>query len=300
MALIGSAAFCWGAAATLGKAVFNGYFARHGSSVPIDPAVLAQTRTTFSFLILAPVLVLLDPRRHFSASPRQIFYALLVGAIGLAGSNYFYYYAIATTTVGVAIVIQYLAPVWVLLYMLLRRKQRATSARIFGVLLAVIGIMLAIGLLGAAPARIRVLGYLAAVAAGLCFAFYNVLSSHLVERLSPVTTMIYAVLGASILWAFIDPPWTLAHTPFTAAQWLFLIGFAILSMLLPFLLYLMGLRRLDPTSAIVTSCLEPVFAILLAAAFVGEHVSWQQILGISLVLSATVLIQIPERTAAAL
>jgi drug/metabolite transporter (DMT)-like permease len=73
----------------------------------------------------------------------------------------------------------------------------------------------------------------------------------------------------------------------------------MISMLLPLALYLGGLALLDPTSAIVTSCLEPVFASVLAAMFVGESLSWLQGLGIALVLSQSVLIQLPERNARA-
>jgi drug/metabolite transporter (DMT)-like permease len=56
-----------------------------------------------------------------------------------------------------------------------------------------------------------------------------------------------------------------------------------------------GLEHLDPTRAIVTSCLEPVFAIIIAAVALGETVNSFQILGIAVVLTATILVQIPER-----
>jgi len=71
--------------------------------------------------------------------------------------------------------------------------------------------------------------------------------------------------------------------------------FAITSMLVPFSLYFSGLQHLDPTRAIVTACLEPVWAILLTALLLGELVSPTQIVGIIVVLSATILIQRPER-----
>src|SRR6266849_1568247 len=53
--LIAGAALCWGTAATIGKAVFNGALA---GETPIDPVILAQSRTTFSLLVFAPLLVL--------------------------------------------------------------------------------------------------------------------------------------------------------------------------------------------------------------------------------------------------
>ena len=66
---------------------------------------------------------------------------------------------------------------------------------------------------------------------------------------------------------------------------------------MPFSCYFAGLQHLEPTRAIVASCLEPVFSIVLAAVFLGELLRPVQTLGIVLVLIAIVLIQMPERAA---
>jgi drug/metabolite transporter (DMT)-like permease len=65
--------------------------------------------------------------------------------------------------------------------------------------------------------------------------------------------------------------------------------------LLPFSFYFAGLQYLDATRAIVTSCLEPVFAMVLAALFVGESLQPVQGVGIAVVLIATVLVQLQSR-----
>jgi len=57
----------------------------------------------------------------------------------------------------------------------------------------------------------------------------------------------------------------------------------------------LGLQYLEPTRAIIASCLEPVFSILLAAALLGESVRSVQTLGIVLVLSAIVIVQLPGK-----
>jgi drug/metabolite transporter (DMT)-like permease len=67
----------------------------------------------------------------------------------------------------------------------------------------------------------------------------------------------------------------------------------MISVLGSFLLYFHGLQYLEPTRAIITSCLEPVFSILLAAVFLGEGLRPVQTLGIVLVLSAIVIVQLP-------
>jgi drug/metabolite transporter (DMT)-like permease len=63
----------------------------------------------------------------------------------------------------------------------------------------------------------------------------------------------------------------------------------------PFSCYFAGLQHLEPTQAVVASCLEPVFAILVAAIALGEHVSLTQGVGVALVLLAIIFIQLPER-----
>jgi drug/metabolite transporter (DMT)-like permease len=63
----------------------------------------------------------------------------------------------------------------------------------------------------------------------------------------------------------------------------------------PYSLYFWGLQFLDPTRAVVTSCLEPVFAIIVAAIALGETVTGIQTAGIVVTLAATVLVQIPEK-----
>jgi probable blue pigment (indigoidine) exporter len=73
--------------------------------------------------------------------------------------------------------------------------------------------------------------------------------------------------------------------------------FSLVSVLVPFSCYFAGLQHLEPTRAIVVSCLEPVFSIVLAAIILGELVRPTQALGIVLVLVAIVLIQLPERAA---
>jgi len=302
---IAGATFFWGASATLGKAAFRGIVGSSGGSVTeIDPLILSQTRTTFAFLLLLPTLLLLEDRSSLRLSRKDFFYCVLLGTLGLAGSNFFYYFAIEKTTVATAIILQYTAPVWVLLYMVARRLQRASFERVLGVALAVIGSALAIGVITVtlgAPfllvqgLRFDTLGVIAALLAALSFAFYNVLAQGLVSRNPRWTIFLYALLATSVFWIFVNPPWKIMAAHYSGAQWLFLFIFSIFSMLIPYALYFTGLQHLDPTRAIVTSCLEPIFAIAFAALFLQEGIGWPQAIGMLVVLAATIIVQLPER-----
>ena len=131
--------------------------------------------------------------------------------------------------------------------------------------------------------------------AAITFAFYNVYAQHLLQIYQRWTVLVYSLLGAAVFWLIVNPPWKIAAQHYSGGQWLFMLVFSIGSMLIPFSLYFIGLQHLDPTRAIVTACLEPVWAILLTAMILGELVSPMQVVGIVVVLSATILIQRPDR-----
>lgn len=290
----------------MGRAVFTHRVHVGSQSIGfIDPLVLAQARATFSLLMLLPILWI-TRSSTLRIRGRDLAQFSVLGILGLAASNFFYYFAIQKTSVATAIVLQYVAPIWVLLYMLVRKLQHATVQRVLGVALAVIGCGIAVGLvsaragfpwLGLSGARFSSIGVLAAELAAVSFAFYNVYAQHLIQTYNRWTVLLYALLGASVFWQFVNPPWRIAAQHYTGGQWLFLLAFAITSMLVPFSFYFAGLQHLDPTRAVVTACLEPVWAIALTALMLGELVSPMQVVGIVLVLTATILVQRPDKRA---
>jgi len=290
----------------MGRAVFTHRVHVAGQYIgSIDPLILAQSRSTMSLLILAPIVIAIR-RASLRVRPKHIAQFFLLGILGLASSNFFYYFSIQKTTVATAIVLQYVAPVWVLLYMLARRLQHATAQRVLGVVLAVLGCGIAVGLVAArsgfpwialSGAHFSTVGVLAAEGAAVSFAFYNVYAQHLIQTYDRWTVLVYSLLGAAVFWQLVNPPWKVAAQHYSGEQWLFLLAFAIISMLVPFSFYFAGLQHLDPTRAVVTACLEPVWAIALTAMFLQEFVSAMQVVGIVLVLAATILVQLPDRRA---
>jgi len=296
---IASAAFLWGISASLGRAAFTGRisFGSGGAVGSIDPLILSQTRTTFTFFALAVAMLLLAAcsRRPLWRVPTWDLHMLLLGVFGVAGSNYFYYLAIQRTNVATAILLQYTAPVWVLLYWTVRRKERPSPRRVGGVLLAVAGIAMLLDLFTARALRLDAIGITAALLSAFCFAFYNVSGHGMLERYNRWPLVLYTTGAAALFWACVNPPWRLAVAHFSGGQWLYLLVFAIVSALAPFCLYAAGLQHLEPTRAVVASCLEPVFTVAIAAVALGESLGSAQIAGLGLVLFATVLVQLPER-----
>lgn len=288
------AAFLWAASANLAKAAFAGGWVP--GLRPVDVLTLTQMRSTVSFVLLFFALLLLRGRTGVALPMKAWLGCLVVGAVGVAGSNYFYYTAISETTVATAIVIQYMSPVYVLLIRLALREEALNRFRVAAVGSAVLGCALVVGIGSGANFHGNLPGILAAQAAAWTFTFSNIGGGRLTARYDPLLVVMYTMMGAAALWLPINPPtaWIAHH--YDARQWAFLLGFAVLSMLVPYSLYFIALRLLDATRAIVTSCLEPVFASLLAWLLLKEALRPLQMFGILLVISATFLLQIKRRS----
>jgi len=285
----------WGVAAAIGRAAFTGRLLPPGEVRPIDPLILSQSRTTFSFLLLAGVLGVTRGWRGLRLPAADFGRMCLLGIFGVAASNYFYYLAIQRTNVATAIILQYTAPVWVLLYTVARGLQKPTLQRVLAVVLALSGIALVIGIFGTVGFRLDTIGITAAMLAAFSFAFYNVGGHSVLSRYDRWTVLLYVIFSASLFWILINPPWKIAAAHYSGPQWLFLLVFSLISVLAPFAFYFAGLQHLEPTRAIVVSCLEPVFSIVIAAVALGEVMRPLQSVGIVLVLIAIVVVQLPDR-----
>ncbi|MFZ0761744.1 MAG: DMT family transporter [Candidatus Sulfotelmatobacter sp.] len=302
---IASAAFLWGVSATLGRAAFTGKLplsSGTGSAAvrAIDPLILSQTRTTFSLLVLLAFLVGSQGWRRIKMPARDLAYCFVLGILGVAVSNYFYYVAIQRTNVATAIIVQYTAPVWVLFYVVARGQQKLSWQKVVAVALAVTGIALVIGIFGTGLKGGRALhldsyGLIAALLASFSFAFYNVGGHRILARYDRWRVLVWTLTAAAAFWLVVNPPWKIVAAHYAPAQWVFLFVFSMISVLGAFSLYFLGLQHLEPTRAIIASCLEPVFSILLAAILLGEVLRPIQTLGIVFVLAAIVIVQRPGR-----
>jgi len=288
---IACSAVFWGISASLGRAAFTGRLLPASNIARIDPLILSQARTTFSFLLVGLGLLSTRGPRALRLPWLDVAKLLLLGLLGVAASNYFYYLAIQRTNVATAIIVQYTAPIWVLLYTLVRRTEKPTLSKLISVLLAISGIALVIGLFGQGKLHLDELGVAAALIAAFSFAYYNVGGHYMLARYDRWIVLLYTTMAASLFWICVNPPQRIAAAHYSAGAWIFLFTFSVLSVLVPFTLYFAGLQHLQPTKAIIASCLEPVFTVVIAALVLQEVVRPLQAIGIAMVLASILVVQ---------
>ncbi len=277
---IAGAALCWGLAASVAKFLFIR---------KVEPLTLAQVRASFSFLVLLPVLAIARPR--LLRVDRTVAAGLaLLGIAGIAAANFTYLVAIQRTSVTTAILLQYTAPIWVLLFGAVFGGERLTARRTSAVALSFLGCLLAVGGYRSSGIAWDPTGVVWGVAAAFSFAFFGVWGSRMTERAGLWTSLLYALGSASLFWTLVHSPVLLFREGYSAGQWAIFFVYAMLSVLLPYALFYSGLRGLPPSHAMVTATLEPVFAIFFALLLVGERLIPLQVLGMAAVVGSVVLI----------
>jgi drug/metabolite transporter (DMT)-like permease len=278
------AASLWGLSGTLAKYIFT----QHN----IDTLIVVQMRVTISFILLL-VLFLIKDRRLLMCKPRDLKHFALLGIIGIAGSNFFYYYAINLTTVATAILVQYTAPVMVMMYAVTVQREPLELFKVLALILAMFGVFLAVGGNDISVFVVDARGIMSALLAGIAFAFFSIYGRSNPAKYSVWTTLTYTLGSASMFWLFINPPWAIAEKGYSLEMWSLFGLIAVTSILLPYLFFIAGLRHLISTRAVITATLEPIVAIFSASVFLSELLLPIQIAGAASVISAVVLLQIP-------
>jgi drug/metabolite transporter (DMT)-like permease len=136
---------------------------------------------------------------------------------------------------------------------------------------------------------IPVRGWIAGAGAAVSFAFYILYSKRGLATYPPETVLFYTFVVAAAFWAIITPPTRIVAAGYDRTLWGMFVALGIFSTLVPFVLFYAGLRRLPPEQAGIVATMEPVIAVISAAAFLGESLRPLQWLGAVMVLGAAVL-----------
>lgn len=276
---VSGATLFWGLSGTLARFIFRD---RH-----VPPFTAVEMRLAVALLVLGPWLVLRRPAT-FRVRGGDVVPLALLGLIGVAAVQGTYYYALATLGVGLAILIQYLAPALVVIHDL-TRGVRPPPRMLAAVGAALVGIVLLVGDLEPAAGRAGALAWLSAFASAATFAFSIVWTKRVLTHCEPETAQFYSFAVAWVLFAVITPPWRIAQAGYDGGTWLLFAALGIFSVLIPVRLFYAGLKRMTASRASVLATLEPPIAIVSSSLFLGEGLRPLQWVGAVLILSASVL-----------
>lgn len=276
-------AFCFGG---------SGPFAKPLITAGFTPLQVAWMRLAGGALLMLPFAF-----RHFGTVRRAPKLLLGYGLFAIAGVQAFYFAAIATVPVGVALLIEFLGPVMVLGWIRFVRRERVTRAAALGVVLAMAGLACVVEVwagLGFDP-----LGLLFGLAAAGCQAVYFLLSDSSAD-VEPRALAAYGLLVGAAVITVVAQPWQIDWALLGGSVQISGVGIpalvavgwiVLLSTVLAYLTGIVAVRLLSPQVAGAVAFLEPVVATLLAWLMLGERLGPLQLIGGALVLAGAFIAQ---------
>ncbi len=257
------------------------FFAHFAYQAGADPVGLLLIRFT-----LAAGIMLLWLKKRAVALPASAAFArtLLIG-IGYACAALGYYSASHTTSVSLAVILMFLFPAFVTLWSILFLAEKSSLLKIFSLLLASAGVVLASGM----DFRGDLTGVLWALFAAVSYGSAILYGTHRVSPEKPLASAGVILIGGALMFsvaALIQG----ASWPQTTTGWLATLGLALFATILPIASFISGSPRIGASDAATLSTLEPVVAVVIAVMLIGEELSQPMLWGGVMVIIAAVLL----------
>ena len=279
----------------------NGTVSKVIQDAGLSAARLTEVRSTGAFAGLALVVALTN-RRALRLRAREVPLLVLFGVCGLAFVQWFYFVAIHRLAIGIALLIQYLAPLLVALWARFVGHEDVRRRIWVALALALAGLALVVEIWSGIA--LDTLGVGACLAAALSYALYILVAEHAVATRDPISLSCYGFFFASLFWAAVQPWWsfpdavvgrtTSLHGHLASLHlpvWALVAWLIVLGAIVPFALVIAALRHVSATRAGIAAMLEPPAATLVAFLWLGESLGLFQLLGGGLVLAAIGLAQ---------
>ena len=267
-----------------------GIFVRGLSDFGFSPIQIVSIRITLAALVFCGLLLVKD-RSGFKIQLRDI--PLFMG-LGFGSILFFticYFSAITIMPLSTAAILLYTSPIWIVLMSAVFFREKITSIKLVALALAFAGCVLVSGISGEG---ISPKGLLFGLGSGIGYGLYSILGTVALRRYSPYTVTTYTFVLAAVGSWFISNPSNMLSKFYATNNLTWLIFFCVLTALvtavIPFLCYTLGLRSVEASKAGIIATLEPMVATIIGITYFSEALTLMSAMGIALILAAVVVL----------
>ena len=293
-AMVWTAAILFAVNGTVSKVVLD--------SAGLSSLELTQVRSTGAFVGFAVVLAATRPEA-FRVGRRELLYLAVFGVTGVAFVQWLYFVAIHRLPIGIALLIEYLAPLVVALWARYVFHEPVRRRIWLALALALAGLSLIVQVWSGGLA-LDGLGVAAALAGAGAYALYILMAERAVAHRDPISVACYGFLFAAIFWFVVQPLWEFPAdrlgrstsllgnlADVSVPAWLLVLFVVVVGTIASFGLIISALRHVSATRVGIVAMLEPVAASVVAWVWLGESLGAEQLAGGAIVLAAIVLAQ---------
>lgn len=291
-ALIVLASICFGTSGPLVKPTMN---------AGLSPQQVVSFRIALAAVLLLAFVAATKPAL-LRLRPADLPLLAGYGLVGVAAVQFLYFAAVSRIPIGVAMLLEFTAPVLVALWVRFVRRVVLPARMWVGTALALLGLAMVAEVWQGL--RLDALGLLFAVGAALCAAAYFLIGEHAVGTLPPLALVTWGMVVGAVAVGVVAPPWSLPtavlardtefggwHVP----VWTLLVACAVLSTAMAYVLSISAMRFLPANVVSVLAVTEPIVATTLAWLFLGEALTPAQAVGAAVLLAGATVVQLASR-----
>ena len=267
-----------------------GIFVRRLSTFGFSPIQIVALRITVAALVFSLLLMIKD-RSGFRIALRDLPLFLGLGFGSILFFTICYFSAITIMPLSTAAILLYTSPIWIMLMSVLFFREKLNRIKLIALALAFAGCVLVSGISGEG---LTLTGLLLGLGSGIGYGLYSILGTIALRKYSPYTVTTYTFLFAAAgSWLVCQPADMISK--FSAAEnqtglLLFCVLTGLVTAVIPFLAYTLGLRTVEASRAGILATIEPLVATLVGIIVFSEPLTLLSGLGIVLILAAVVLL----------
>jgi drug/metabolite transporter (DMT)-like permease len=286
---------------------FNGIISKLVLTSGFSPWRLTQARCTGAFLILL-IYVLLRRGTKLKTSKIELPWLVVYGIIGFAAVQVGYFIAITRMQVSIALIIEFTAPIWIVLYIRLIRKKFVPKLMWLSIAMGFSGLLL-VGQVWHGM-TLDGIGVTAAFLDAFALAGYFLLGEKLGAQRSTDTLTLWGLGVATLAWAIFTPLWSFPTKVFSEKinllgifshynlpGWVLILWIVTMGTIVPYISILHGLKQLSASTSSVIGMLEPVIAGAFAWWWLGETWTSIQLVGGVVVIAGIIAADRARRAA---
>ncbi|MEM4610534.1 MAG: DMT family transporter [Thermoproteota archaeon] len=257
---------------------FNGVIVNR---VPLNAYATAFFRVLFASLVLTPLLLLTRRREAFQAAGawRSMLALGLLLSMGWA----FLFQSMRLIAVADAVLLNYMAPVFVAFLSPLFLRERVEKPVILALAMCMVGMLMISYGYGLQSVGLNMLGVVYGLLAGLAYAGFIILSKKTLANCSSLTVASYSYLASTLI---LSPTLLNMNPSLNLSSWVLLLILGVFNTAFAVTLYLKGLKLIKAQKAVVFTYLEPVSAAVAGFLLLGQQLTLQTLTGGLMILSA--------------
>ena len=269
-----------------------GIFVRRLNSYGFSSIQIVALRVTLAALIFSLILLIKD-RKGFKIRLKDIPLFLGLGFGSILFFTVCYFTAISMMSLSVAAILLYTSPVWIMLMSLVFFHEKMTVKKLIALILAFGGCVLVSGI---STKGMTLFGLLVGLGSGIGYGLYSILGTIALRRYSPFTvttyTFLFAAAGSIIICNPKEAVLKISAAESLAGLFIFCILTALITAVIPFLLYTLGLQRMEAGKAGILATVEPMVATIFGITVFHEPLTILSGLGIVLILTAVIILNL--------